>query len=201
MSYSNFLLLIVLLFQSTFQAPCKYKETDGQTTPSETSDTYLDSISGSEAKKQKCFSLSHSDFFTNQCCYYKDPNNKEICLEKDATTGIVCPEDTKIPNNCGMAGIYQPKDPSICTEISLVSGYCCYVKTNDQGTFCGSRDEMDDDNKNEVPEDVREYVTKYINSLSNKEGYGSTKVESIICQGYNLKYYGVLILLATMFLF
>ena len=31
---------------------------------------------------------------------------------------ISCPEPTKIPNNCGLAGVFQPANDSACTEIS-----------------------------------------------------------------------------------
>ena len=207
MSYSYFLLLIIILFQSTLQyTGCTYKETVDQTVYSVTNDTYLDSTSGTDAKKQKCHSLSNSDVFDDLCCYSKKSDGKEVCSKinaADVSGSENCPEETTIPNNCGMAGVYQPADPTICTEISLVSGYCCYVKTTDGKTFCGSRDEMDDDNKNEVPDDVRDYVLNYIEHKpsSDTHDYTNTKVDSIICEGYNLKLYGLLLLLISMFLF
>ena len=204
MSYSYFLLLIIILFQSTLQyTGCRYKETVDQTEYSVTNDTYLDSTSGTDAKKQKCYSLSNSDIFDDKCCYSKNTDGKEVCSkEDDSGYDKDCPKETTIPNNCGMGGVYQPVDPTICTEISLVSGYCCYVKTTDGKTFCGSRDEMDDDNKNEVPDDVRDYVSNYIANKpdSDNNDYTNTKVDSIICEGYNLKFYGLLLLI-SMFLF
>ena len=198
MSYSYFILLIIILFQSTLQyTGCEYKETVDQSENSVSNDTFLDSVSGTDAKKQKCFSLSHSDAFSHLCCYSKKSDGKEVCSKKGSSDqDEECPKETTIPNNCGMAGIYQPVDSTICTEISLVSGYCCYVKTNEGDTFCGSRDELDDDNKKEVPDDVREYVSNYIANKpsSDIKDYSNTKVDSIICKGYNLKFYGLLLL-------
>ena len=117
----------------------------------------------------------------------------------DESNGIYCPKVTQIANNCGMAGVYQPEESTICTDISLVNGYCCYVKTSDKGAFCGSRDDMTDDNKNEIPDDVREYVRDYLKSIGETEA--TTTVESITCEGYNLKYYGLLILMAILISF
>ena len=212
MSHGHFMLLIFLLFQYSFCAGCKYKETPDQTTPSVTGEDYLSSVSGTEAKKQQCYSLSYSDVFDQQCCYQK-VSNKETCVEGNQDYSdtasltedgeISCPQLTEIANNCGMAGIYQPVDPTICTDISLVNGYCCYVETSDKGFFCGSRDDMTDDNKNEIPDDVRDYVRDYLNSIK-KEGDTTavtTTVKSITCEGYNLKYYGLLILMAILISF
>ena len=213
MSYNCFLFLIIILSHSILcDEPCIYLETPGQNSDdaATTSNTYLDSISGTEAKKQKCFSLSYSNVFYKECCYKidSDNNDQETCIEKpgdhnealDGTDGVYCPIATKIPNNCGMAGVYQPVDSTICTEISLVNGYCCFVKTNNRGTFCGSRDEMDDDNKREVPDDVKEYVSDYINSIGKSEG-DTTTIDSIICEGFYHKFYGLLLLMSTVILF
>ena len=210
MSHGYFIFLIFLLFQYSFCAGCKYRETPDQAAI-ETDDDYLSSVSGTDAKKQKCFSLSFSDVFYKQCCYKKDSSNKETCVEgPDSNTvgsngenGLYCPQPTQIANNCGMAGIYQPADPTICTDISLVNGYCCYVETSDKGVFCGSRDDMTDENKKEIPEDVRDYVRDYLNSIKPAGDTTSitTTVKSITCEGYYLKYYGLLILMAILILF
>ena len=207
MSHGYFIFLIFLLFQYSFCTGCKYRETPEQAAI-ETDDDYLSSVSGTEAKKQKCFSLSFSDVFDKQCCYQKD-SNKETCVEgssdesggSDEENGLYCPQQTQIANNCGMAGVYQPADPTICTDISLVNGYCCYVETSDKGVFCGSRDDMTDENKKEIPEDVRDYVRDYLNRFKKEGETITTTVKSITCEGYYLKYYGLLILMAILILF
>ena len=53
---------------------------------------------------------------------FKKNNSMEISNDYE------CPKEAIVPNNCGMAGIYQPNSSDICTEISLVQGFCCYVK-------------------------------------------------------------------------
>ena len=89
----------------------------------------LDGLSESE-QKQKCFSLSHTEGNSGLCCY--DQANTKCII---GTSGDNCPKSNNdVPNNCGMAGIYEPQTPSICKDISLVQGYCCYVglrKTSD----------------------------------------------------------------------
>ena len=62
---------------------------------------------------------------------------------------------------------------------------------------------MTDENKKEIPEDVRDYVRDYLNSIKSAGDTTSitTTVKSITCEGYNLKYYGLLILMAILILF
>ena len=76
---------------------------------------------------KKCFALSNN-FGNDICCYGK--NNRD-CLKKsnemELSKNYECPLEAIVPNNCGMAGIYQPNSSDICTKISLVQGFCCYV--------------------------------------------------------------------------
>ena len=76
--------------------------------------------------------------------------------------------------------VYISQKSQLFAQI-YVNGYCCYVKTSDKGAFCGSRDDMTDDNKNEIPDDVREYVRDYLKSIGETEA--TTTVESITCEG------------------
>ena len=103
-------------------------------------------------------------------------------------TGIA----TLITNNCGMAQWCQPSSPETCTEISLVDGYCCYVKIKGHGTACIRQGEIDEDNKNEITDEMK----KAVNRLST---IGNVEIESVQCKGYYIAFYGLsLLLLAVM---
>ena len=106
----------------------------------------------------------------------------------DGTNG-----NTKITNNCGMALYYQPKTKEVCTEISLVDGYCCFVKTKSYGNACIRQGEIDEDNKNEITDEMRNAV-KRLNT-----GTGEPVIKSVQCKGYYIAFYGLsLLLLAIM---
>ena len=60
---------------------------------------------------------------------------------------------------------------------------------------------MTDENKKEIPEDVRDYVRDYLNRFKKEGETITTTVKSITCEGYYLKYYGLLILMAILILF
>ena len=113
---------------------------------------------------------------------------QSICAPLEGTTG----EDTEITNNCGMAQWYRPSSKETCTEISLVDGYCCFVKIKDHGTACIRQGEIDEDNKNEITDEMR----KAVNRLST---IGNVEIESVQCKGYYIAFYGLsLLLLAVM---
>ena len=100
--------------------------------------------------------------------------------------------DTEITNNCGMAQWCQPSSKETCTEISLVDGYCCYVKIKGHGTACIRQGEIDEDNKNEITDEMK----KAVNRLST---IGNVEIESVQCKGYYIAFYGLsLLLLAVM---
>ena len=112
---------------------------------------------------------------------------------------IVCPAGTisgtltTITNNCGMAQWCQPSSKETCTEISLVDGYCCFVKTSSHGNACIRQGEIDEDNKNEITDEMRNAV-KRLNT-----GTGEPVITSVECKGYYIAFYGLsLLLLAIM---
>ena len=111
---------------------------------------------------------------------------------------IVCPAgttgDTVITNNCGMAQWCQPNSKELCTEISLVDGYCCYVETQSHGKACIRQGEIDEDNKNEITDEMR----KAVNRLRTG-GTANVVIKSVQCKGYYITIYGLsLLLLAVM---
>lgn len=108
---------------------------------------------------QKCFSFSNSPVFEDKCCY--DPVELKCGKEGTVSERSLCPRDTVVHNNCGMAGIYEPNDPEICKGIALVEGYCCFVKIkDDEGkklTACIRTKDLQDDIK--VPsQEIQEYI-------------------------------------------
>jgi len=181
-----FSILFISLFIIILNAPCKYRLDNGTETDSDTSNP-LETITGDEnEKKQKCFSLSHSDVFENQCCY---ENNK--CIEKQVNTDPAnCPQDSIIYNNCGMAGIYQPKTAATCTEISLVQGYCCFASFNDGSSACIRTKELNKD-KNTVTDDMNKYLNK-IKAIEKEKN--TTNFDKVQCKGYNLKFYMIFLI-------
>ena len=115
---------------------------------------------------------------------------------------IVCPSagttgtSTTITNNCGMAQWCQPSSKETCTEISLVDGYCCYVETQSHGKACIRQGEIDEDNKNEITDEMRNAVKRL-----NKGGgeLGEPVIIKVECKGYYIAFYGLsLLLLAVM---
>ena len=181
-----FSILFISLFIFILNAPCKYRLDNGTETDSDKSNP-LEAITGDENdKKQKCFSLSHSDIFENQCCY---ENNK--CFEKEANTDSAnCPQNSIIYNNCGMAGIYQPKTASACTEISLVQGYCCFASFSDDSSACIRTKELNKD-KNTATDDMN----NYLNKIKAKEPNKDVTISKVQCKGYNLKFYMIFLIL------
>ncbi len=202
MSYSLFFLLSIILINYSFcdLVGCKYKTSSAQTKDNAdiTDGNYLKDNDEDE-NMQKCFLLSNSDVNPGECCYYKDAsnNNKQSCYDKESSTGIsgTCPTDSIITNNCGMALYYQPITAETCTEISLVNGYCCFVKTTNLGTACVSQKTIDADKKNEITDDVINYIKKF-NNLNP-----ATVIESVECKGFYEKYYGFLLLLTIAVMF
>ena len=103
---------------------------------------------------------------------------------------------TKITNNCGMVQWNQPTKKEDCTEISLVDGYCCFVKfKGDNGASCIRQGEIDEDNKNEITDEMK----KAVNRLKTSGVSGNVEIESVQCKGYYIAFYGLsLLLLAVM---
>ena len=184
MSYAIFIFLNILLIQLPFsnEVGCKYYTASG--TEATTGDDYLKG-SNADENKQSCFSLSTA---SKKCCYNKDSDNKETCTE---VSGQDCPDDSEIKNNCGMALFYQPVSKEACTEISLVNGYCCFVKTKTKGRACLKQDEIDEDEKDEITDYMKDY-------FRNRLGLNpDTEIVSVQCEGSLLKYYGFLMILLS----
>ena len=189
MSYALFIVLNIILIQLSFSdpTPCKYYEN-----PSISKDTdasYLSSANEENEKKQKCFSLSKSDINTGLCCYN---SQDKLCEQAPASSDpVYCPVTSDIKNNCGMALFYQPVSKEACTEISLVNGYCCFVKTNSRGNACLKQDEIDEDEKDEITDYMKDY-------FRNRLGINpDTEIKSVQCEGSLLKYYGFLMILLS----
>ena len=196
MSYALFIFLSVLLIQLSFSdgTGCRYKENASQTTPSNTDQgNYLTSSNANE-NKQKCFSLSKSDVEEDFCCYDRS-TSKCVTRGSQETSGttIDCPpsSDPKLRNNCGMAKFYQPVSKEACTEISLVSGYCCFVQTKTQGNACLKQDEIDEDEKDEITDYMKDYFRNRLGLNPDEE------IASVQCEGSLLKYYGFLMILLS----
>ena len=172
------LFLFLMLYQFSFCDPCLYKEKRTQSQNNITDDKFLSNINSVEGKKQKCFSLSNSDVFNDLCCY--DTTNN-LCIKGPQSDTIACPTlATTIVNNCGMAGIYQPVTAERCTEISLVDGYCCFLKTKDGKTACVKKKEIDEDDKNMITDDIKKY-------LQENNNFPESHIESLKCKGFLLK--------------
>ena len=185
MSYAIFIFLNILLIQLPFsnEDGCKYYTASG--TEATTGDDYLKG-SNADENKQSCFSLSTA---IKKCCYNK--NTKECETGSTTSDPVYCPDTSDIKNNCGMALFYQPVSKEACTEISLVNGYCCFVKTKTKGRACLKQDEIDEDEKDEITDYMKDY-------FRNRLGINpDTEIKSVQCEGFLLKYYGFLMILLS----
>ena len=192
-----FIFLSVILIQLPFSyeigSGCSYKTDASQTTTSNTDDGNYLTSSNADENKQKCFSLSKSDVESDFCCYDRS-QSKCVTGTSEGTSGnIDCPKSSlaKLPNNCGMALFYQPVSKEICTEISLVNGYCCFVKTKNYGTACLRQDEIDEDKKDEITDYMKDYFKNRLGLNPDDE------IVSVACEGSFLKYYGFLMILLS----
>ena len=191
--------LIFSLISFSFSKGCKYQQTkDGN--EELTDSDYLkgyDDEKEEDKKKQACFSLSFSKVFNQVCCYDKEKNE---CTDETGgeNNNIKCPQETKIPNNCGLAGMYQPETKEACTEIGLVKGYCCYVDFGADGKACIKTIELNED-KNSMTEMISDYINKYKNENKNKSVIGLI-AKSVECKGFNLKSVLNLLIIGLLFL-
>ena len=195
MSYALFIFLSVLLIQLSFSdgTGCRYKENASQTTPSNTDNGRYLTSSNQEENKQKCFSLSKSDVESDFCCYDRSASKCVTGTSEGTHDNIDCPSssDPKLRNNCGMAKFYQPVSKEACTEISLVNGYCCFVKTKNKGNACLKQDEIDEDEKDEITDYMKDYFRNRLGLNPDEE------IASVQCEGSLLKYYGFLMILLS----
>ena len=197
MSYALFIFLNILLIQLPFSTedPCKYKSDASQTAsncPNTNQGNYLTS-SNQEENKQKCFSLSKSDVESDFCCYDSSQSKCVTGTDEGTHGNVDCPtsSDQDLRNNCGMAKFYQPVSKEACTEISLVNGYCCFVKTKNNGKACLKQDEIDEDEKDEITDYMKDYFRNRLGINPDDE------IVSVQCEGSLLKYYGFLMILLS----
>ena len=187
--------ILFISFYSVISNGCNYALPNSS--QSITDEAYLSKY-GNETndipiRKLACFSLSYSTVFNQQCCY--DSGSQE-CTDNDDeenNKNITCPKDSTIPNNCGLAYLYEPESADICTQISLVTGYCCYVegKEGDENwKACIRTDEVDDDHN---PKD--DMIKNYI--INNNKTYSSI---SITCRGYYMKFIWKLFIIGMIFI-
>ena len=194
--YSSKLILIqifilLISFSSIISDGCYYSLPNSS--QSITDETYL-SIYGNEEdisiRKLACFSLSYSSVFDQYCCY--DSNSQECTnINETENNNITCPTNSTIPNNCGLAYLYEPESADICTRISLVTGYCCHVESKDDNwKACIRTDKVDDDHN---PKDnmIENYIKKYNKSSTNIK---------ITCEGYYIKSILKLFIIGMMFI-
>ena len=176
---TNLFILLTLYHSSLCDNECIYKESRYQEGTNKTDANYLKNLNSEDSKKQKCFGLSDSNVFNQKCCY--DTQNK-LCTSLNSGSNIECPKDTEIVNNCGMAGFYQPITSERCTEISLVDGFCCYIKTKSKGTACIKKKEINEDkDKTVLSDDMKEYLQGLSPAVDVSE------VESVKCGGSFMK--------------
>ena len=182
MSLSKQFILISFLFcisfHFIFSNGCIYQKIkDGELLT--TDEDYTKNDNEESNKKKACFSLSYSAVFNQVCCYDKI---QQSCTDETENENVTCPESTFIPNNCGMAGIFQPVNHTQCIDISLVGGYCCYVDFGDKGTACISTKKLNDD-KNTATEMINKYIIKF-----NEQEQKNYEVKEVICEGFYWKH-------------
>ena len=202
--YTLYIVLSILLFHFSFcdDKGCQYRTEASQTseTAPYTDHKYLTHHDANHANqnKQSCFSLSYSDLVEEQCCYkVNSSDSKGYCIDQkksgysSSTPGLECPEVTKdgVTNNCGMALYYQPIAKDICTEISLVNGVCCFVQTKNHGNVCLRQDSIDEDNKEEITDYMKDYFKNKLKLNPDEE------IVKVQCNGNYIKFYGMLLLL------
>ena len=147
-----------------------------------------------EEQKQKCYSLSKIDESNDiRCCIHKKAdNNGNECIKKSDTSNkdstLYCPKVPLVPNNCGIAGVYQPDEAYLCKEISLVVGYCCYVKLKKKS------DDSDSSSTSYLrARHLNKVKAEATNQIINYVGNEYT-IESVDCHGIRIKYYWFLII-------
>ena len=179
----KFIFLNITVFFLCFKSilnGCKYITEKGSTNILDTdNDDYLENAQGDEAR-QSCYSLSNSKVHTDACCYNKNSNK---CVSKDETDAECPTASSEIFNNCGMAGIYQPITAEICTKISLVQGYCCFVQT-EKGNACIRTKKLNKE-KNKETDDIIEYVNRHNNN---------SVIKSVQCGSEYLGYYFLMLM-------
>ena len=76
-------IILIILSNSSLNAPCTYKVARYQDGTNETDVNFLKNINSELAKKQKCFSLSKSDVESSLCCYDKKKLMKILIVQRN----------------------------------------------------------------------------------------------------------------------
>ena len=194
------LLFSLILFQQSICTPpngCRYISSPGETTY--TDEDFLKNVVDENEKIHKCFALASTEVNPGDCCYYKDSDNKQYCTTDTSLSSVKCANafKSKIANNCGMALYYEPQAPVICTEISLVDGFCCYVDTTNHGKACVRQEKIDEDNKSKITDEIKNEVKKL---LIDKDDTNPIEVKAVQCEGTFMTYYGLSLLLLSIIL-
>lgn len=181
------IVLLFLSFHNILSDGCKYREENNNNILI-TNSSYLTGYKEDEAK-QRCYSLSNLDGDYDLCCYDKTNN---LCFKNETNTDPnQCPiKSRKVINNCGMAGIYEPITSTICTEISLVQGYCCYVETKENNACIRTKNLEKD--VNVTTEQINKFVANFGDNI---------EITKVICEGWNLRKYRTLFVLLILILY
>ena len=199
---SNFILLFLLFilsFKKVLLQGCDYysSKEDEEKNEKKNTDTdngeYLSGLTG-DAARQKCYSLSNSNANSNLCCF-----DGTKCFNSD-TYQANCPAKTDyIYNNCGMAYVYEPITSDTCTEISLVQGYCCYIKytiDSTEHTACVRTKELNK-NKNSATSQINDYAQKCKNAHTTTFEF---EIKDVICHGLFISYFWKFLIFAFILL-
>ena len=187
------ILLIIIINFSHAVDLCYYQQNKDDEDGVKATSSYLSQNTEDKSAAAVCHSLSHTPVNTEKCCY--DISGNQCVQYADSMkddSNYKCPENTVVNNSCGMAGIYQPIEESVCTEISLVGGYCCFVtskKDNKNSTSC-LRNQKLSKNVNDITDQIKEALT-----------YGESEFVSMKCQGNYMKNIWTIVALVTLFLF
>ena len=187
------LLIIIINFSHAETAICKYQYDKDDDKGLDANSTYLSTNSEDKSEVAVCHSLSHTPVNKDKCCY--DIKNKQCVVHDDSmdnSEDYNCPIITEVHNSCGMAGIYQPTEESVCTEISLVGGYCCFVKSkkNNKNTTSCLRNQKLSKNVNDITDQIKAYLAE-----------SESEFVSMKCQGSYMKNIWMIAALVTLFLF
>ena len=192
----HILLFITLFDLYVSQTLCKYQVNKTDTTGSDATKAYLADNSEDKNHNTTCHSLSHTPVNQEKCCY--DSENDQCVVFEDSFSAnpskYICPQDTLVHNSCGMAGVYQPLEESVCTEISLVGGYCCYVESKIEGATTTTHSCIRNQKLSKNVNDATDQINAYL------KDFGYTFV-SMKCQGSYMKNIWMISALIILFLF
>ena len=92
---------------------------------------------------------------------------------------------SKIANNCGYTGFFEPLSATSCKDVNLVEGRCCYINYTIEGdpTIHKSCLRTNKYKKDKIPEDINDLFTKH---YANASLIGAECKESNIKMKYNL---------------